>query len=177
MAGLPGALQTVQEGIHHLLVADQGEDQRDVDADPLGQARRDGRQSLPGGRDLDEQVGPVHQPPQEPRLGGGGLGVVGQPRVDLDRYAPVHPAGRVVHRSQHIAGPAHVEGGHRPQRLPDDGAARPQVADLLRVRVAAGDRLGKDRRVGGHPHHVVMSDQVGQAAGHQPLAAQVIQPD
>jgi hypothetical protein len=132
---------------------------------------------MPGGRDLDEQVGPIHQPPQEPALGDGGLGVVGQPRIDLDRYPAVHAAGGVVDRPQHVAGRAHVAGGHRAQRLPDEGAAGPQVTDLVCVGIAAGDRLGEDRRVGGHPDHVVTGDQVGQAAGGQPRSAQVIQPD
>jgi hypothetical protein len=57
-AGLPGPLQAAQECIHHFVVAGQGEDQRDVDVDPFSQAHRDGWQALPGGRDLDEQVGP-----------------------------------------------------------------------------------------------------------------------
>ena len=93
VAGLAGALQAVEEGVHDLVVAGQGEDQRDVDADALGQAGGDRRDALPGGRDLDEQVGPVDQPPQRPGLGDRRLGVVGQPRVDLDRHPPVHPVG------------------------------------------------------------------------------------
>jgi hypothetical protein len=33
------------------------------------------------------------------------------------------------------------------------------------------------RTRGGHSHHVLMGDQVGQAAVDQPLTAQVIEPD
>ena len=134
VAGLPGAFHAVEEGLHDLVVAGQGEDQRDVDADPLGQARGDRGQALPGGRDLDEQVGPVDQPPQRPRLGDRGLGVVGEPRVHLDRDPPVHAVGRVVDRPQDVAGPAHVERGQRPQRLADVDAAGGQVTDLRRRR-------------------------------------------
>ena len=53
------------------LVALQREDQGHVDADALGQALGDGRKPGLGRRDLDEQVGPVDQPPQRLRLGDG----------------------------------------------------------------------------------------------------------
>jgi hypothetical protein len=133
---------------------------------------------VPGRRDLDEQVGPVHLLPQRPRLGDGRLGVVGVPRVHLDRHPPVQAIGGVVHRPQHVTGPAHVVGGHRAHGLVDAGSARPQVIQLSRVLFRAGrDRLGEDRRVGGHPDHVIAGDQVRQAAGGQPPAAQVIEPD
>ena len=66
-----GLLQPVEEGVHHLAVAVEREDQRDVDADALGQACGDRRQARLGGRDLDEQVGPVDQPPQRAGLGDG----------------------------------------------------------------------------------------------------------
>ena len=177
MAGPPGAFHPVEEGVHDRVVARQGEDQRDVDADALGQARGDRGQSLPGGRDLDEQVGPVDQPPQRPRLGDRGLGVMREPRVDLDRHPAIHAVGRVVDRPQDVTGPAHVEGGQRPQRLPGIDAAGGQVPQLRVIGVAAGDRLGEDAGIGRHPHHMITGGKIGQAAGHQPFPAQVIQPD
>jgi hypothetical protein len=122
-------------------------------------------------------IGQRDKPPQEPRLGDGGLGVVGEPGIDLDRHPAVDAAGGVVDRPQHVAGPAHVECGHRAQRLPGDGTARGHVTYLLRVGVAAGDGLGEDRRIGGHADHVVVGDQLGQAARGQPRPAQVVQPD
>ena len=143
MAGLPGAFHAVEEGVHDLVVAAQGEDQRDVDADSLGQARGDRRQALPGGRDLDEQVGPVDQPPQRPRLGDRRRGVVREPGIDLDRDPSVHAARRVVDRAQHVARPADVGGGQRPQRLTDPDSAGGQVTHLLVVRVAAVMALAK----------------------------------
>src|SRR5262249_42435889 len=48
-AGPAGLLQAVQERVHDRVVAFHGEDQRDVDADPLGQAGGDRGQALPGG--------------------------------------------------------------------------------------------------------------------------------
>ena len=52
-----------------------------------------------------------------------------------------------------------------------------QLRQLAVVAVGVSDRLGEDRGIGGHTHHMVTGDQVGQAAGHQALAIQVIQPD
>ena len=57
--------------VDDLAVALEREDQRDVDADPFGQALGDRGQPLERGRDLDEQVRPVHHPPQGARLGDG----------------------------------------------------------------------------------------------------------
>ena len=75
------------------------------------------------------------------------LGVVGQPRVHLDRHPPVHAVRGAEDGPQYVAGPAHIVGGQRAQRLLDAGAARPQVVQLPGVLVTAGDRLGEDGRI------------------------------
>ena len=177
MAGVPGLFHPVEERIHDPVVARQREDQRDVDADRLGQAGGDRRKPLARGRDLDEQVRPVDRPPQCPRLGDGGPGVVSEPRVDLDRHPPVHAARRVVDRAEDIARPAHVERGQRPQPLARLDAAGRQVTQLRLVRAALGDRPGEDCRVRRYPGDVIVRHQVSQAARGQPVAAQVVQPD
>ena len=159
------------------VVASQREDQRDVDADRLGQAGGDRGQALARGRDLDEQVRPVDRPPQCPRLGDGGPGVVREPRVDLDRHPPVHAARRVVDGAEDIARPAHVERGQRPQPLARPDAAGSEVTQLRLVRAALGDRPGEDCRVRRYPGDMIAGHQVSQAARGQPVAAQVIQPD
>src|SRR5581483_10193978 len=41
----------------------------------------------------------------------------------------------------------------------------------------AADRLLEDGRVGGDAHDVLVADQLGEVAGGQPLAAEVVQPD
>ena len=105
-------------------VALQREDQRDVDADALGERRGDRRQAGRGRRDLDEQVGPVDQPPQRLGLGDGRVGLVGQPRVDLDGDPAVDAGARVVRRPHHVAGPAHVVRGEHARRLVDADPAQ-----------------------------------------------------
>ena len=56
-------------GVDDLAVAGEGEDQRHVDRDPLGQRRGDRGDALGRGRDLDVHVRPVDQPPQLLGLG------------------------------------------------------------------------------------------------------------
>ena len=86
--GLPAITQCLFEAGHvgadHVGVALQGEDQGHVDADPLRERRGDRRHALSGRRDLDEQVRPVHHPPQRPGLGDCLLCLPGQPRVDFE---------------------------------------------------------------------------------------------
>ena len=89
-----GRLQARHVGVDDLAVALQREDQRDVDADPFGDAAVIAGSPL-GGGDLDEQVGPVHHPPQFERLGDGLGRVVGQPRVDLERHPAAGPVAVV----------------------------------------------------------------------------------
>jgi hypothetical protein len=177
VAGVPGLFHPVEERIHDPVVTRQREDQRYVDADRFGQAGGDRRQPLARGRDLDEQARPVDLPPQCPRLGDGGPGVVSEPRMDLDRHPPVHAARRLVDGAEDIACPAHIERGQRPQPLSHLDTAARQVAQLRLVRAALGDRLGEDSRVRGYPDDVIVRHQVGQAARGQPVAAQLVQPD
>ena len=173
----PGVLDAVEEGVDHLGVAPPGEDQRHVDADALGQALGDGRQAGDRRRDLDEQVGPVDKPPQLAGLGDGLLGVVREAGVDLDGHPAVDAVGGVVGRAQHVAGPAHVEGGDHAEGFLDPDATHGEVMDLPVVVVAPDDRLLEDRRIRRHAHDVTVPDQPGQAALGEAGAAEVVEPD
>jgi len=165
-----------KECVQHRLVALQREDQGDVDRDAVGQAGRDRRQHGQGGRDLDEQVRPVHQPPQAAGLGRRALGVAGDARVHLDRHPSVAPARAVINRAQDVAGGAHVPRRQQPQRLADGGAAQRQLAQLRLVAGPKVDRLGEDRGVGRDADGVALLDLAGPAAGLDAWPAQVIKP-
>ena len=93
-------LEARQVGLDDLVVAVEAEDQRDVDAAALADHLADGRDALGGGRDLDEQVGPVDPRVEVAGRGDGALGVVGQGRGDLERDEAVAAVGRVVDRAQ-----------------------------------------------------------------------------
>ena len=71
LAGRVGLLEAVEVGVHHRAVALEGEDQRDVDADPVGDGGRDGGQAVHGGGDLDEHVVAVDGVAQRLGLGDG----------------------------------------------------------------------------------------------------------
>ncbi len=172
-----GLLETAQEGVHDASVALDAEDERDVDADPLGQHLGDRGQPGEGGRDLDERVGPVDQPPERAGLGDGGRRVVGQPRVDLDRHATVRPAAGVVRRAHDVAGPAHVVRRQRTDGLLHGDLALGQVSDLVGVGLAVGERLLEDRRVRRDADDPAVGHHLGQAAAGQPGPAQVVEPD
>src|SRR6202167_5749343 len=168
--------QAAEVGVHDGAVPVQGEDQGHVDADALAGHLGDRGQPFLGGRDLDVQVVPVHCRPQQACRLGGRRGVVAQPRVDLDRYAPVEPGCRVVYRRQDVAGGADVVGGHSEYRGIDVGVEGGQAIQLLVVAVAVGQGRGEDRRVGGYPDHVAGVNKRLQAAAGQQLAGQVVQP-
>jgi hypothetical protein len=93
-----GLFEAGEVGVHHGAVPVEGEDQGDVHADALGEGGGDRGQAFDGGGDLDHRVGSVHQPPQQSGLRDRGLGVAGQPWVDLDRDAAVDAVGAVVDR-------------------------------------------------------------------------------
>ena len=170
-------LQAGQVGVDHLPISLQREDQRDVDADPLGQGGGDRGQPGQRGRDLDKQVRPVHQPPQRPGLGDGLGGVIGDPRIDLEGDPPVQPAAGVVSLAQDVTGPADVVAGDRPGRFPEVDAAHRQVGHLAVVGLAVRQGVREDGRIGGHADHVEVSDQGREIPGGQPLPADVVEPD
>ena len=149
-AGQP-LLQPAEEGIEHGAVTLDREDQGHVDGDAGGQRFRDGGKPRQRRRDLDEQVGSVHQPPQPSCLGRRARGILGDAWIDLDGHPAIPPARAGRGGMQHVAGGADIPGGEQPHGLADRGAPQRQVVHLLLVAGARADRLGKDRRVGGDP--------------------------
>jgi hypothetical protein len=172
-----GLLQPVEVGAHDRAVALHGEDQRDVHAHALAERAGDRRQPGLGGRDLDQQVGPVDGLPQVQRLGEGALGVAGQARLDLQRDPPVDAAAGLPGAAEHVAGLLDVGHGDLADGVVDRGAAGGELADLLVVGGPVRERRGEDGRVGGDPDDVLLADQLLQVAAAQPLARQVVEPD
>jgi hypothetical protein len=174
---LAGLLQAGQVSVHHLAVSIDREDQRDVDRNPFRQNGGDGRQAGLGGRDLDKQVRPVDDFPQLDGLRDRLVGLVGQPRVDLDGHPAVDSVGGLPLRLQHVARGPHVVGSDSADGGVHVGTARGQLGDLSIVGIAVGERLLEDGRVGGHTDHALGVDQLLQVAGLQTVPRQVIQPN
>ena len=91
-----GLLQTGEVGVDDCAVAIQGEDQRHVHADALGDGRGNGRQARFGGRDLDQRVGSVDDLPQVRGLRGSGLGIHGEVGIDSIETWPSTPPEAAV---------------------------------------------------------------------------------
>ena len=171
--GLVCGLEAGQVGVHDLpvtvLVEDEGDVDGDAAADDLGDR---GDAGLRRG-DLHEEVLAVDDVVQLLRLGDGLVGEVRQLRGDLDGDPAVEAVGAVVDGLEEVRGVSHVGGGGELDRLVD---AR-QAAQLLGVGVAVAERGGEDRGVGGDADDRLGLDQLGQVAGGEALAGQVVEPD
>ncbi len=130
------------------------------------------------GRDLDEQdIRLLHGVPQFHRLLDGGVGILGQPGVDLDRHPPVQAVGPLARMCEDAAGGSYVVGGDGEDGVLDARTFGGQPAELLGVAVSTGQRGGEDRGVRGDPDDIPVGDQFLQLAAGQQLAGQVVEPD
>jgi hypothetical protein len=162
-----GPFEAFEVGVHDVAVALDGEDQRDVHADALPQRAGNRRQTLFGGRDLDQQVRPVDGLPQVQRLGQGGLGVVRQERANLQRHAAVDPFSGLPDAGEHVAGLLDVRDGYLPDGVLDRRAPGLEVADLGVVGLTLRQRRGEDRRVRRDTGDRVVGDQLLQVPAGQ----------
>ena len=165
----------LDEGVDDLLVTLEREDQGDVHGDALGQGGGDGRQALEGGGDLDHGVRTVDLLPQLHGLLLGGFGLMGQTRIDLDGDAAIDEVGLLGDLTEDVGRVAHVGGGQLA-----DGGLHVDLAELLELGVVRADLaqgLLEDGRVGGDTDHVLLGDELLQAAGLDAGAGQIVQPD
>ena len=115
-----GLLEALEVGVHDRVVAVEAEDQRDVDADALGEHVGDRRGALGGGRDLDEQVRPVDLGPQLlGRARWSPSASWARPGATSMETRPSTPPLASNGRLEHVAGVADVGGGDREDRLVD----------------------------------------------------------
>ena len=119
-------LEAGEVGVDDLLVARDGEQQRDVDVDAAGGELLDRGDAGLGGGDLDHHVGPREAAPELERLLDRRRGVVGEVGRALERDEAVAPAAGVVGRAQQVGGAADV-------------VEREREEELLRVAHAGGD--------------------------------------
>ena len=103
--------------------------------------------------------------------------VMGEVRVDLDRDVAVAPAGLLPDRAQQVAGRGDVGACELEEDLLRAQLARKQLAQLLVVGVAVGDRLLEDRRVRGDADDGVFAHQPRKLAALEQLAREVVDPD
>ena len=174
--GVP-ALHRADVRAHHVLVGGDAEQQRDVDVHPLVQRRLDRRDARRRRRDLDHQVGPVDEPPVEPRLLDRPLRVVRQPRRDLERDVAVVAAGVVVDAAQHVGGELDVADREAAVDLARGQALVGRLGHVLVVVGRAEDRLLEDRRVRRDAAQRVLLDHPGELAALDHAAPDLVEPD
>jgi hypothetical protein len=102
---------------------------------------------------------------------------VGQPRVDLDRHPAVETVGRLVDGGHDVTGVAHVVGGHRENGVIDVRARGGELVQLVVVGGPLRHRQLEDRRVRRDADDVADLHQLGEVAGVEPVAGQVVEPD
>ena len=109
--GSPGghaSLQPRHVGVDDLLVARDGEQQRDVDVHAACREFLDRGDPGRGGRDLDHHVGPRETTPEIERLLDGGVSVVGKVGRALERHETVAPTAGLIDGTQQVGGAADV---------------------------------------------------------------------
>ncbi len=170
-------LEARDVGLGHRQIGVDGEEQRDIDVDPLADQGADGRNARLRPRDLDHQVRPVDRPPEPPRLGDGLLGVQGQIGRDLQADEAVGPVAGVVDRPQQIGGLLDVGDGEVLEHIDHLRVrCRQERAQPIVIVAAVADRLFEDRGIGGHALDAVVLDQALQPAALEDLAVDEVQP-
>ena len=165
-------------GAHDLEVSLDREDERDIDTHSGRDDRGDGGKARFRRWDLDEGIRPIDRGPQFERLGDRRLGVVGKPWIDLDGDPTIDVIARLPHRAQNIACRADVVGGKTPDRGVGVGPAYGQGVDIGCIGGGTTrDRLLEDRRIRRDPVNAPSGDEIGKAAGFEPVAVEVIKPD
>jgi hypothetical protein len=175
-AAVDEALDAADVGLHHLAVALQREDQRHVDRDAGGDRVLDRLQALDRGRDLDEEVGAVDELMEADGLGLGLLGVVREVGVDLERDPAVLAVALVPDGAQDVAGIPDVVLGELPEDLGRIVVGGAQLADLVVIGVAFGDRALEDRGIGRHTHDALLDQSLEVAVLHE-APRQEVDPD
>jgi len=138
-------------GSGDLPVAGQSKQERDIDVDSFGDELLDGGDSLSGGGNLDENVGPIQRLPQAAGLGDGAFGVMSQVRVNLQANVPVLSIHPIVHRAELVGCALNVT--LTENFVNDVGApsVKGQIPNVFVVKLSAGERFLENGRIRGHP--------------------------
>ena len=176
MANLGGSLQPSQVGVDHLAVALESEDQRHVHADTFTGDRGNRWQASLGGGNLDQHVRSVNDLPQVGGLRCGGVGFVGQIRIDLDGHSAVDAVGRRESGGHDVTGVAYVVVVNT-LMASWRSALRAASSLTLSSYMTLGKRRGEDRRVGCDSADRVVGYEISQVSRGNALTRQVVQPD
>src|SRR6185437_8506475 len=130
----------------------------------------------PGTRYLYEEIGSLGAAMEIPRLGQRGVGVVGQPRGDLERHPAIDPGGALVYGPEQIRGAGQV----LERELEEELLVRqPRLCEVADIGVVGRDmlhRMIEDRRVGSEPGDRQLVDVALQGTARKQVPRDVVQP-
>ncbi|GAA1413262.1 hypothetical protein GCM10009639_66180 [Kitasatospora putterlickiae] len=145
-------------------------------AEPEAHAVADRGQAGGGGRDLHQQVGPVHRAGQFDGLRDQRGRVVGEPRVQVGGDQPVVAVGAAEDPEELLADqPQIVHGGGPDRALGGDVVVR-QPGQLVGVGRVVAQRSGQQGRVGGGAAQAGALDQPAEQARGGQIAVDPVQP-
>ncbi len=140
-------LQGVEIGVGHLPVILDGENERDIDIDPLSKRAANGGDTRRRGRNLDHQIGPINGLPEAAHLCERPLSIMRQVRGDFDAHKPILPVCLIIDGTEQVGN--HTFVGHC-QRFVDffgSLALAQQLLHLLIVGSIVSNRMFKNGRV------------------------------
>src|SRR5699024_10848611 len=147
------AADTSLESLNDLLVAFQGEDQRDVDGNSIRQGFGDGAERAIGSWNLNHDVVAVDAVPQFACLRNGCFAIVGNTRIHFDGNAAVFAAGLLVDFLKDIARVAHVIDSQGVDSFVSLGAFCLELCNVVVIGIALSHGGSKNCGVGGHTHN------------------------
>ncbi len=171
----PWPARDPEVGVHHLVVAVEPEDQRDVDADAVGEhAVIAARPSSVAGILMNRfgRSTSAHRSLADAIVASLSCARWGRPRSRRGRRRRRWPRRARARRRR-----CGRRGGDREDRLVDVLAGGGEARDLVVVPLARRQRGREDRRVRRHPDDVAVLDEFGEVAGLEALARQVVEPD
>ena len=152
-------VESVQVRVHDGVVAGEGEDECDVDVQPIGDRLLDGGHAGARRRDLDHQVRTIDRAPEPVRLAHRPLRVVREPRGDLEADEAVATRRSLEHRQEQVGRVTDVTDGDRLVDLLRGLSLGGERVQLGVVVAARRDRLLEDRGIRGEPRHLARGDQ------------------
>jgi hypothetical protein len=144
---LPAALRSSrapQIGLGHLAVVLDGEDERDVDVDTLGERLPNGGDACRCGGNLHHQVRAINRVPEAPHLRERPFGILCQIGRDFDADEAILPLRALIGGAQQVSDRLHV--GHRQCLINLLGtlSSSDQLLHLLIVGAAMCNRVFKN---------------------------------
>src|SRR5258706_13172030 len=164
-------------GLSYLAVIFNGEDQRNVNIDSLGQGLLNGRNTPRRPRYLDHQVRAVHHFPETPHFRECAFGIVCQIGGNFQAHKTILLARCLVDRAQPVRHSLNILYDERFVDITRTLARPDQIRYLLIISVTLTDRLLKDGRISRNTTHPIFIQQASELTRNKLAPVNIIVPD